>query len=206
MKNIITGLWLSGAAALLLPLCGCMQVDYIGQRYEPLTADNVKLYNDQSDVPPKQYYTMGKATLTAPDGYSSDEIRTKLKKEAAEVGADAVEIVTAEREKMAEYSASDTANDGAMSTQSKVSSTSWEPGGARNYTNSFGEAETGDNQSVTRYQIVVKAYFLRTAAKVKTNSTETAPAPAPAAAPKSGSAGTIGLQSGSSLQPDKTTK
>jgi len=165
--NKITGLGLGIAFMAALLASGCMSVDYIGQRFESIDPADVAVYNDHADVPDKLYYTMGKVTVTAPDGYSTDEIRQRLRKEAAEVGADAIEITTAERQIMAQYNVAENTDPNDLTAQSKSGYSSWEPDGSRNYTNSFGETENRGPKQVTRYQIVVRAYFLRLAAKAK---------------------------------------
>lgn len=163
---------MAGMAALLIS--GCMSVDYVGQRYEP--TENIAWFNDKSEVPPDLYRMIGKISLTAPDGYNSDEIRQKLMKEARGVGADAVEIVDAERRATGQYFTA-SGERPTMQATGMNANNSWQPDGSRTSVNSFGQTETNGQESITQYEMIVRAYFLRLSSKFAKEEVKTPAAP-----------------------------
>ena len=88
-------------AAVLFAVCvvsGCIDIDYVGQRLEPLPSDvSVVFFNEGQDFDTAKYAEIGRAVVTAPDGTNMVEIKEKLQDEARSVGADAVKIVSFKR-------------------------------------------------------------------------------------------------------------
>ncbi len=150
--------FIAGLAAVLLP--GCMQLDYVGQRYTP--TENIAFLGggDAADG----YDRMGRATLTVPEGYNAEEIRQKLIAEAKAAGADAVIVDSAKRQEIGSYETVD--NDGgSFQPRGEWSSNTFNADGTQNSTNSWGQTGRDNTKEVKQYQTVVNAYFLRTKVK-----------------------------------------
>ncbi len=78
-------------AALLALTTGCINVDYVGQEFEPTPEwQDIAYYLKRSEIPPGELRIIGRATLTAPDGTFYYDIRERLLKEARAYGADAI--------------------------------------------------------------------------------------------------------------------
>ena len=72
-------------------LCGCVKVDYTGQKF-PATpmSQEVKYYSSRGQIPVDQYTIIGRFVITAPrksDGYT---FQAKLLEEGRKYGGDAV--------------------------------------------------------------------------------------------------------------------
>ena len=72
-------------------LCGCVKVDYTGQKFPatPLSQE-VKYFSNRKQIPVDEYTIIGRFTLTAPlrsDGYT---FQAKLLEEGRKYGGDAV--------------------------------------------------------------------------------------------------------------------
>lgn len=148
----------AGIAAVVLP--GCMQVDYVGQHYTP--TENVAFIGGGDT--PANFDMMGRATLTAPEGYNSEEIRQKLLAEAKSVGADAVIIESVERQQTGSYETVD--NDrGSFQPRGEWASNTFNADGTQNYTNTWGQTGADNTNETKQYQVVVKSYFLREKSK-----------------------------------------
>jgi len=98
LKKIINRFRLVGAVLLFSLICGCINVDYTGQRY-PATENRseIAFYNDSKEVPTGKYAVIGRAVATAPDSYNSEEIKNKLLAKAQACGADAIQVVDFKR-------------------------------------------------------------------------------------------------------------
>ena len=95
MMKFRNGLLLS---ALALWTAGCVDLNYVGQTFPPLPEDQaVALYTPEQLPPEGEYRSIGRATLTAPDGTERETILEKLVESAREHGADAVRIVEFQR-------------------------------------------------------------------------------------------------------------
>lgn len=97
---------LSRASIVLvfLSLASCISVDYVGQTLAPLPSDqSVAFFNSASEVPTNTYQVIGRATVEAPDGTNSEDIKKKLIGEARRRGADAIQVVSFERIRTGSY-------------------------------------------------------------------------------------------------------
>lgn len=141
--------------ALLLMLCvsGCMNVNYVGQRFEPTT--NVRVFTGEAN---DEYEIIGKATLTAPGSYTSYEIRQRLVAEAEKNGADAVNIVDSRLEQDGSFTVL-AADSPGFQPQGRIGANSQEA------VDSFGVVEASPPKEVKTYKNVVRAYFLRLKSK-----------------------------------------
>ena len=86
------------AILLFSLICGCINVDYTGQRY-PATENRseIAFYNNSKEVPADKYAVIGRAIATAPDSYKSKDIKQKLLDKAQACGADAIQVVDFKR-------------------------------------------------------------------------------------------------------------
>ena len=67
------------AAGISLVAAGCIDLEYIGQEFEPTPQSRpVALFQNRAEVPPGEYRIIGRATLTAPDGTLGYDIQEKL--------------------------------------------------------------------------------------------------------------------------------
>ncbi len=86
--------WLVLCAVLAALCSGCVNVDYVGQKFEPLEEfASVRIFKADTDYPADEYKVIGRATFTAPDDYSSVDMWEKVTETAREYGADAVKVV-----------------------------------------------------------------------------------------------------------------
>jgi hypothetical protein len=141
--------------ALLLILCvsGCMNVNYVGQRFEP--TDNVRIFTGEAT---DEYEIIGKATLTAPGSYSSHEIRQRLIAVAEKNGADAVNIIDSKLEPDGSFTVLSAESPG-FQPQGRIGVNSQEA------VDSFGVVESSPSKEVKTYKNIVRAYFLRLKSK-----------------------------------------
>ncbi len=96
MKKAAAGLMMAAAAVIL---AGCVNVDYVGQRFEPLEEyASVRVFKENADFSPEEYKVIGRAAFSAPGDYSSVEIWEKIMETAREYGADGVKVISAQRE------------------------------------------------------------------------------------------------------------
>ena len=145
-----------------------MSVEYVGQSYAP-TTDAVLLSGSKDD-----YVMIGKAELRAPDGYTSHEIKEKLLSKARDVGADAVEILDAKREKTGSYMSGSSGSPG-FESENPWQSNLWGAGGKRSYTDSFGRTGVDEEPVKDTYELLVRAYFLRLKSKMEKKTETTKP-------------------------------
>ena len=148
---------LSGAAVLLL-LCGCVSFEYDGKSGGAPT-ENVRVYSDAAKLP-RAYEVLGTATVSADyTDVSRDRMLAKLVSEAADRGADAVLLTDQQVVPYSQRNASPKFN--TMYDLDNESS-SW----AQIYKDvdlTYGNAAgtPGDNATVTSYNRVIKAEFLK---------------------------------------------
>lgn len=83
---------LSGAAALMLALAGCISSEYTGREYPSTEARNVTFYQSLKEVPETKLVRIGRCVVTSPDNYSGEDLKQAAIKKAAGVGADAVAV------------------------------------------------------------------------------------------------------------------
>lgn len=83
---------LSGAAALMLGLAGCISSEYTGREYPSIEARNVTFYQNLKEVPETKLIRIGRCVITSPDNYSGEDLKQAAINKAAAVGADAVAV------------------------------------------------------------------------------------------------------------------
>ena len=72
-------------------LCGCVNVDYTGQKF-PATpqSQEVKYFSDRKQIPVDEYTIIGRFVVTAPRKSDTYTFQAKLLEEARNYGGDAV--------------------------------------------------------------------------------------------------------------------
>ncbi len=96
--------WLLWVPALLLAGAGCVDVDYVGQRFEPPPEEEpIRVFGERETPPPGEYQTIGRLTLTAPESYTRIDLEDKLVDVARENGGDAVQLVSFEKRLLGAY-------------------------------------------------------------------------------------------------------
>ena len=82
----------------LILLNGCIDTHYVGRSYAPIPeSQKINFYNKNQPVPEDKYQPIGRAVTTAPDSYSSEDIKKAILAEARKHGADAVRVVDFKR-------------------------------------------------------------------------------------------------------------
>jgi hypothetical protein len=98
LKKRINTMTFVTAMLLFSLITGCINIDYIGQRYPETTNRNtIEFYNNSKEVPDDKYVVMGRVVTTAPDSYTSEEIKNELLDKAQACGADAIQIIDFKR-------------------------------------------------------------------------------------------------------------
>ncbi|MCF6176613.1 MAG: hypothetical protein L3J71_12700 [Victivallaceae bacterium] len=98
MKKRINTIMFITAILLFSLITGCINIDYTGQRFpETENMHAIEFFNSSKDVPAGKYTIIGRAVATAPDSYSSEEIKNKLLSKAQACGADAIQVVDFKR-------------------------------------------------------------------------------------------------------------
>lgn len=149
------------AAGISLVAAGCIDLEYIGQEFEPTPQSRpVALFQNRAEVPPGEYRIIGRATLTAPDGTLGYDIQEKLLDSAREAGADAVCLISTERIHVGTYTIvnSDFSPPGSV----RLNPGNLSADGSFRAVNTFGSEVTsvrGEERS--RVEIEVKALFLK---------------------------------------------
>ena len=150
--------WLLWLPALLLAGAGCVDVDYVGQRFEPPPEEQeIRLFGERETPPPGEYQTIGRLTLTAPENYTRIDLEDKLLDVARENGGDAVRIVSFEKRLLGAYyrqPRAETAFAGNRTATTMADSTPIS-------INSFGEEVSLEGGSYKdRYEVELKALLL----------------------------------------------
>lgn len=86
-------------SCLLGFLTGCMNFDYVGQKFEPIPdSQNVDYFVNRNMVPPGKFQIIGRAVVTGPNGIDTFDIQELLLEKARSYGANAVVITGVMRE------------------------------------------------------------------------------------------------------------
>jgi len=148
---------------LLLMMAGCVDLNYVGQTFPPLPEGQaVALYTAEQPPPEGEYRSIGRATLTAPDGTEQEEILDKLTESAREHGADAVRIVEFKRVYLGDRYTPGGAVGELPRSRAMGDRTA---DGSYIYTDSFGAPAASDQPPTAVYEISVKALYLVTNAR-----------------------------------------
>jgi hypothetical protein len=140
-------------------VCGCINVDYVGQKFQRQNNDeDILFFNSNNDVPKDTYRVIGRANVTAPGSSTPEEIKGKILKQADECGADAVSIVDYKKIKIGEISTP-------AGTEYQGTSGVWNNTGARAdgspiAVDSFDKTVPLQKNKTSRYEIRSKALFL----------------------------------------------
>ncbi|MDD4817000.1 MAG: hypothetical protein PHI85_03410 [Victivallaceae bacterium] len=138
---------------------GCIDIDYVGQRLDPLPSDMpVVFFNEGQDFDVAKYAEVGRATVTAPDGTNMVEIKEKLQDEARSVGADAVKIIAFKRVNEGVIYVTGGGNDSPDAYVTGNQSRS--VGGDPIYTDSFGQTGNLSTSAEPRYVVRLDVIFL----------------------------------------------
>ncbi len=147
------------AGLLLLLLAGCVDVEYVGQRFEPLPeTDPVRIYDARSDYPIEDYRTIGRAVFTAPEDYGMLELREKVENTAREYGADAVKVVSSGRELIATVYRQPQRDRQRVSARTGTTGTTSD--GSRLYVDTFGQETQLTGAQLDRYELVIRVLML----------------------------------------------
>jgi len=85
-------------AAWLLFAAGCVNVDYVGQTFEPIPEGSpVEYFGSRADIQPGKYRIIGRGVVTTTRRLDHYDIREILIDEARKRGADAVVLVDQKR-------------------------------------------------------------------------------------------------------------
>ena len=91
-------------ALLLAVVAGCVNVDYVGQTFEPIPEGKpVEYFAERKEVPPGKYRIIGRAVVTTTRRFDKYDAREFLTDEARKRGADAVVLVDFKRVKRGVY-------------------------------------------------------------------------------------------------------
>ncbi|MBR2509649.1 MAG: hypothetical protein IKB71_07865 [Lentisphaeria bacterium] len=143
--------------AAVLFFCGCVNVDYVGQRLpERDSSEYIHIYPSMEEVP-TEYKVLGRGKVMTPNSYDLDKLDAVLTEKAQEVGADAVAIASKKRVTV-------TVND-SIRTSGNRPNGSWHtqstsPDGRYIYTDSFGKQQGLKNVRTERYRIYYQVVFL----------------------------------------------
>ncbi len=152
MKRIF--LFFSLCAAVL---CGCVNVDYVGQKLAPREdGDFVMIYPSMQEVP-AELKILGRGKVVAPHGYDLDKLDALLTEKALEVGADAVAIAAKKRVVVT--------LDNNMVSRADNPNGSWNfrsttLDGSNIYTDSFGKQQSLRVAKTERYRVYYQVVFL----------------------------------------------
>ncbi len=151
--------WAISMGLLLLLSAGCVNVEYVGQRFEPLPeTDPVRIYDARSDYPIEDYRTIGRAVFTAPEDYGMLELREKVENTAREYGADAVKVVSSGSELIGTVYRQPQRERRPVSARTGTTGTTSD--GGRLYVDTFGQETQLAGAQLDRYQLVIKVLML----------------------------------------------
>ncbi len=160
MELMLRLIWQGGVLAAVMLFCGCVDIDYVGQRLpvrEGADIMNTAVYDSPEFVPANTYTVLGRATLVAPEGVTMVDMREALLEKAISCGADALEIRRVRRREAGIMfrDVEMVSTPPAMQQASNVTM-----GGEPVYTDSFGKTTTLQTEKIERYETVVDALFL----------------------------------------------
>ncbi|MBQ7695115.1 MAG: hypothetical protein IJT50_08320 [Lentisphaeria bacterium] len=150
---------------LLLCCTGCMNFDYVGQKFDPRPDSSpVTFFEEREKIPPDTYRIIGRGTLTGPARYDSYDRRQKMCSVARERGADAVCIVDTRIIPVGYYpqAKGEFAGPSTISTNRESTDEIGEP----LQTDSFGEKDDGSRsrKKRVRYDFEIKLLLLKKSA------------------------------------------
>ncbi len=146
------------AAVLALAVAGCVNIDYVGQEFAPTPeSEPIAYFTERAELPADRYRIIGRATLTAPDDSNSWVLREKLENYAREVGADAVCQVSVRRVAVGTYPAPQQNQQGPNLEGPAGGVIAGQPV----QKNPYGEEVELQQNSLVRYEIELKALFLK---------------------------------------------
>lgn len=161
MKRYIFRTVVALQVLFVMLVSGCISIDYVGQTYpEADSKEPLPFYTDAKEVPADTYKVIGRATATAPDGYSSEDIKQDLLSKARDCGADAVQVVDFKRVLVSRQKTpdSDFYNDGPTGSWGKYGKRA---DGSSVQVNVAGREEPLRDKVYNKYELVARVLFLR---------------------------------------------
>lgn len=145
-------------AAICL-LSGCVNVDYIGQNFEPTPAESpVEYFIGKTAIPAGKYRIIGRGTIATTLGIDRYDLRDILVKAARKHGADAVAVVSEKRVQVGVYPQE---NDLLAGPSSTANIYNLNPDGTPMQIDSFGAPAQLQGETHFRTELRVRALFLK---------------------------------------------
>jgi len=141
-----------------LILSGCVSVEYVGQKFPPREEGSSVVFFPNPGELPEGYRVIGRGVINAPDGMMKGDARTALIEKAWEVGADAVCVISFQRQLVGSYEAQEVVPQTVVTAQSGAYGTN--DAGSQVYVNSFGQPQGMNVQRIQRFRVIVKAEYL----------------------------------------------
>ena len=164
---MIRSLLLTGAAALFL-VAGCINFEYVGREFEPTpVSEQVGYYVNREQLPPGEFRIMGRAEITAPDGTDGYDIQELLLEKARAYGADAVCLVQARKIPVGCYPREEENQGPQLPLDPANVDFPGAPEPLAEELQEFGQPQTLSSVVGTRYEVEVKALFLKKKAELE---------------------------------------
>ena len=163
MRRCFGFVWVLAVAAVLSAvLTGCISVDYVGQDFPPLPEGQQVMFFDAKNPPPAgEYQSIGRATVTVPNGYDSVAVREKLADTAREHGTSAVQIVSVTEHLINRYYADNEESAGPiLAGRDTGGAFSRRVDGTPAEVDSFGQVVDPNRHYKKEYERIVKVLFL----------------------------------------------
>ena len=153
----------------LLLAAGCMNLDYVGREF-PATPPSEKIayFQSREELPPGEFLIIGRATLTAPEGTLSYDIRQRLLEKARACGADAVCLVRARKIEVGMFDREDPTPFGPQKPLDPANTAfHGAPSSAEAEKAEYGPPVTLQGEEQYRSKVVVQALILKKKAEVE---------------------------------------
>lgn len=146
-------------AALLLCTAGCVDIDYVGQTFDPIPEGKpVEYFADRREIQPGKYRIMGRALIHSTWRVDKYDIREMLIDEARKRGADAVVLVDTKAFKRGVYERNEEIDGADIAPASRVGNI--KPDGETQYI-SFDRAEPLQGEPHYRVELELRVFFLK---------------------------------------------
>lgn len=164
---MVRGLLLMGAAALFL-VAGCIDFEYVGREFAPTpVSEPVAYYVNREQLPPGEFRIMGRAEITAPDGTDGYDIQELLLEKARAFGADAVCLVRARKVPVGYYPREEVNQGKQLPLDPANVDFPGAPEPLAEELQEFGQQQTLSSAVGVRYEVEVKALFLKKKAELE---------------------------------------
>ena len=146
-------------AALLLLAAGCVNVDYIGQTFDPIPEGTpVEYFGNREEIPAGKYRIIGRGVISTTRRLDHYDIREILIDEARKRGADAVVLVRQKRVKRGVYERESDVS--AVDTTPASDSSNVKPGGERLEV-SLDRSDPLVGEHHSRFELELRMLFLK---------------------------------------------